>query len=846
MISSFPTPILSVAADVVKDLEGDEALCSLWALFTKCKESLKDGRRLENISWRLWYRELAAAQISPVSTPSSESSVFSGIRSPSPVTPISESGQQDPSDTPTRPSLKAPAILPSHSWHGAPPTSALAAGRRLSTASVPTARSRSRPNNVGQQILDILPGSPLDMPQNKAASSAPRDATRPGAVSPAAPSLAQPRPVMALPTVQLPRTPPQEPASFRVVVVNPTPHPTPPATPHIPRMSTPLTSARASSHLQPPPSQALLAAPTLASPAHATTSTAATSTRAPAPLPGAPAEILQASPALSRASHAPPNRSHDDTLRASDRRFFLPEGSPEVHSPDSTGARIDTGKDPAENGHARSPSSVTSSMSVVSNVKSEGAGPAGGARRPASRTGFRKSREPARHGAHGALGAHHAPARQGIHRIHPLTQRPGLVRKNTSGKEKKDTFTVGSTSSNGSRSAVAGPSNGKAPAKDAAQKEKGLKDAGAHKPHRASPPKRAQEPAQPAQPARRGIVLESSDYETTDSDDDSDWASEENVPDEAAKERAREEARIHEAAEEAQRQRDMFAKMPRRSYSNLNRTRSGLLSQLLNPDPNLFPPNHPYRTSYSSQDMTQLARGGSGFSSALAMSKSSAAVPLAAQVTAQAPPTDGAPAQTSQQKPDGPYRPKARPQGQELEDSSDSEDESPENAIQVSRSLAQQKLAALADPARRRNSDRAAHPPPAPTPAPARGPEQRPQLTTVATAPIPLAHPYNLPAPAAPMTPRTTRRQMLATELSESLRRQLLWERQVSKINMTGARRPSVLGNGIRPLTAANGEAATAGPAGLPGGRPGETDEERRQRAQRNRSWADDYHYAGW
>ena len=27
-------------------------------MFTKCKASLKDGRRLENISWRLWYREM--------------------------------------------------------------------------------------------------------------------------------------------------------------------------------------------------------------------------------------------------------------------------------------------------------------------------------------------------------------------------------------------------------------------------------------------------------------------------------------------------------------------------------------------------------------------------------------------------------------------------------------------------------------------------------------------------------------------------------------------------------------------------------------------------------------------
>ncbi|EJF58580.1 hypothetical protein DICSQDRAFT_66665 [Dichomitus squalens LYAD-421 SS1] len=92
MVSTFPSPILSVAADVVKDIEGEDALCSLWALFTKCKESLKDGRRLENISWRLWYRELASAQCTPSSSPGTLSPPFSEKRSPSPVTPISEDG----------------------------------------------------------------------------------------------------------------------------------------------------------------------------------------------------------------------------------------------------------------------------------------------------------------------------------------------------------------------------------------------------------------------------------------------------------------------------------------------------------------------------------------------------------------------------------------------------------------------------------------------------------------------------------------------------------------------------------------------------------------------------------
>ena len=78
MLTAFPAPVLSVASDAVKDLEGRDALLGLWTcrflhsrsfihvlieiftpqVFTKCKESLQDGRRLENISWRLWYREM--------------------------------------------------------------------------------------------------------------------------------------------------------------------------------------------------------------------------------------------------------------------------------------------------------------------------------------------------------------------------------------------------------------------------------------------------------------------------------------------------------------------------------------------------------------------------------------------------------------------------------------------------------------------------------------------------------------------------------------------------------------------------------------------------------------------
>ena len=161
----------------------------------------------------------------------------------------------------------------------------------------------------------------------------------------------------------------------------------------------------------------------------------------------------------------------------------------------------------------------------------------------------------------------------------------------------------------------------------------------------------------------------------------------------------------------------------------------------------------------------------------------------------------------------GGYRPKGRPQGQELEDDSGSDDEA--NAgIQVSKSVAQERLKILAQRRgivthinthgnqkslgnRLTTLDDNVVPPwvNAPQPGPSTGaygqlrrqvsdrrpyPEEQPPTPT----PIPVGHPYNLPPPAAPSTPRTTRRQMLQTEMSESLRRNLLWERQVSKVNL--------------------------------------------------------------
>ncbi|KAH9885753.1 hypothetical protein C8Q73DRAFT_669347 [Cubamyces lactineus] len=886
MISTFPSPILSVAADVVRDLEGEDALCGLWALFTKCKESLKDGRRLENISWRLWYREMASAQSSPASSPGSLSPSLSDRRSPSPITPISEDGivlQQQVH--PCHPALTSSTdISQAHSWHGkhAPP-SALPGGRRLSTLSTVSAPMERRKSHssvgVGKMILDILPRK-VDVDAEKHA--------RPSAM----PSIAQPRPVLAaVPTVQLPATPPPQPGgpSFpRVVVVNPTPHPTPPATPSVSHPPNMTAAAQTSTHLLPPqPVRPLVSATITCSPVStqlAVPPSAASQSRRQHSLTAAaaalPSSAASKRPSVDAPSSTNPTTSsskatsktyNDETLKASDRRFFLQDsGSPEVDSPErppSNMSEVRTGQSPSSGTSSHMRSEVAGpSAAVTSTAGATGSGAAAPQAKRSTRVQVRKNKD------------RHVPVRPALQRLHSHGLRQTSQKKATVAEPKKAAFNIGSVSSNGSRA----DTSTKAPSQngDAATTRTRSSGSGAPaKPPQTQPGNAAAGPSQ----QRRGIVIStSSEYETTSDTDDSDWASEGDSAEEREKTKApaptrpkgkstsspalsAEEARLRAAAEEAQRQRDMFAKVPKRSYSNLNRTRSGLLSQLLNPDPNIFPPNHPYRTTRSTQDMTQLGRQGSA--PTLQMSKSTVAVPLAAQVTAQVPLTAAGNADSTRT---GGYRPKGRPQEAELEDT-ESDNDNPDDTIQVSRSLAQRKLAALADPNRRRHSDRGLL---------SQQQQEHQQfqqqmmqengrtgLTTVATAPIPLNHPYNLPPPPPPMTPRTTRRQMLQTELSESLRRNLLWERQVSRVNMAGRRSSGVLGGGLRPLTTMNGDGPTAqeqpfqqqpahaqaqgqqqgqqqGPRQQPNA--SEREEQRRRAMARNRSWEDDFHYSGW
>ena len=724
------------------------------------------------------------------------------------------------------------------------------------------------PPRAGKIIIEILPDTLVIPPRSpkpaerKSSSTSGTSTVIPTATantpqSTTTATLPSQRPVISVPSNT---TSPSTSLGFpSVVVVNPTPHPTPPATPLALRPVSGISAlAPASTHLLPPPVRRPLYSTRQvgevpcppSSNAHQAPVPSAAGTAAPTVVETQqpPSKPCSADAPVSSSSSTL-SKPADETLKPSDRRFFLQQSeSPDERSPDAESPLASTSK----LSDAQSPSSEASSQmkTSVNHAVGRRAAALGKAR-------ARKSKEVVKH----------APVRPTTGRGQTQRQAQTAQRK-TAVEPKKAAFNIGSTSSNGSRgtcttghtgrdgrqskensrvrsSSPARPPNGNVNGRSNGQPPRAsTHHSAASNGNGNSNGAGAVNGAAPAA-NRRGIVVSTdSEFETTESDDESEWASEES-PDEQELARQRKETQLREAVEEAQRQRDMFAKVPKRSYTDLNRTRSGLLSQLLNPDPSIFPPGHPFRTSFSSQDVTQFGRSSRPGAPNLTTSKSTVAVPLAAQVTAQVPSTTSS----------GGYRPKGRPEG-EMEYDSDSGDETGDNGIQVPRSLAQQKLAALADPNRRRHSDRGL--------SSAQEPPQRPVLPTVATAPIALGYPYNLPAPAPPMTPRTTRRQMLATELSESLRRNLLWERQVSKINMTGgARRGGLLSGGLRPLTAVNQDqhqpatTTTTTTAATTNGHVqhnnrnkstngNEKDDRKRAAMARNRSWADDYHTSGW
>ncbi|KAI9020870.1 hypothetical protein CLU79DRAFT_719640 [Phycomyces nitens] len=61
MVQTLELPMLSLAMPNIHKLDSitTDSLSCMWTVFSKCKENLENGRRLENLSWRLWYRESA-------------------------------------------------------------------------------------------------------------------------------------------------------------------------------------------------------------------------------------------------------------------------------------------------------------------------------------------------------------------------------------------------------------------------------------------------------------------------------------------------------------------------------------------------------------------------------------------------------------------------------------------------------------------------------------------------------------------------------------------------------------------------------------------------------------------
>lgn len=326
---------------------------------------------------------------------------------------------------------------------------------------------------------------------------------------------------------------------------------------------------------------------------------------------------------------------------------------------------------------------------------------------------------------------------------------------------------------------------------------------------------------------------------------------------------------------------DLFNKLPTRSYSNLaQQQRTGLLTQLMRPDPKIFE----MRRTQTMADIRGPMAPNLYRPPAMEKSKSAAALPMSSLSTSQAvlgldtkPVTavDSRAAAPAAPQPGG-YRPKGRPQNEDLE--SDTGDEEGGDRVELSQSVAQQRLAALVGKGKKSTSrvnaeagpSRANDPQPKPQrrariqpmtsvnpspPSPNRSSAEVRSTTPVdppPATPIPLGYPYNLPPPPEPSSPRTTRQLMLRTEMSESVRQNLLWSRQLTRRDNMGPprTRSGILEPPTRPTVAAQPSVVrlTAPRQQDPTEQQREQEDIRHEmRLARNRTWAgDEYHQAGW
>lgn len=104
MPSSLDAPVLQVDANVIHkvDTSNPQNLFSMWTVFARCADNVAQGRRLENLSWRLWTRETFCVEAGRMTSSGSADSFAvasdsSSIASTSPRRPTSISRRSNPS-----------------------------------------------------------------------------------------------------------------------------------------------------------------------------------------------------------------------------------------------------------------------------------------------------------------------------------------------------------------------------------------------------------------------------------------------------------------------------------------------------------------------------------------------------------------------------------------------------------------------------------------------------------------------------------------------------------------------------------------------------------------------------
>ncbi|KAG8987569.1 hypothetical protein FRB90_003271 [Tulasnella sp. 427] len=816
--------LLNVSPGSINDVPADH-LGELWTVFTKVKENIKDGRRLENLSWRLWYRELLAEQArhaanaSPfLDSPPTEqptlcadsedtasepeeantdfdASATNVLASPSASSASNHTDASSPVTSRRQP-LTSRRIRHSNKTIGArtrrtsrplhnshpdpaspvvrPPVLDRSNSTPTQSSEVPYVRTRRPPSfNLGKIMTSQL--TALSELQPKTPHSLSDLLSHPSDVVPSS----------TVVTVEEPNTPPTSTtlAAPTLVVVQPTPRPTPPESP-------------IASH-----NNSKLAALSVVM-----------EDSTPRPTNS---EMHESVPRTTSSGPGPPASSSMAPVPVDDPRkrktfFFKESPGGDAGSASSTSTTVKTPAQPTE---------VQQAAQAVANALQVAA--AAAVHKPIRAPVTKKGKEPVRAATRAAL-ARQVTGRTGKAAVHARHQSNNVPKPGPPTRSKSS-----ATIANLPAMATAGPSqvirrttsSSKLPPPSA---DSSAKTIVAPTPRVASPepleapaPSPVQERARPQrersaekQPAKRDTsqpsrtihtkngrrleVTTSSDFETTDTEgDDSSWASD--YSDEEQQPQPKTGNIAKEAALEAARQRDMFQKIPTRSYTDLaKQPKAGLLTSMFHPDPNIMPflpMHHPFRAHNSAMNLG--ARPAPPVNVQATASKSSAAVPNVAQVTV----TQNNIGVNTSGRPG--YRLKGRPEDMEVESSDEEENE--DDAVPISKSVAQRRLEALAG---RIKKTAPAQPQPQPQQQqpqpPQRGSGRLQPLTPMAehpaqtesisgsqfdmiptgSIPINLPHPYNLPTPAPPSTPRTTRREMLATELSESLRRNILWERE--------------------------------------------------------------------